>query len=89
MEKDPEKTHQVIYFEFNDEIRESRQKIIDSDETQLSDFVKEKLEKEAMKNWDVFYSHHKDNFWKDRHYLKREFFEFVDKLKELKEKGSE
>jgi len=42
-----------------------------------------------MKNWDVFYSHHKDNFWKDRHYLKREFFEFVDKLKELKEKGSE
>jgi len=33
MEQDPEKTHQVIYFEFNDEIRESRKKIIDSDET--------------------------------------------------------
>jgi len=31
----------------------------------------------------------KITFWKDRHYLKREFFEFVDKLKELKEKGSE
>jgi hypothetical protein len=32
-----------------------------------------KYEAEARKNWDVFYKNHQDNFFKDRHYLAKEF----------------
>ena len=33
----------------------------------------EKYEKEARKNWDVFYKNNQDKFFKDRHYFQREF----------------
>ena len=32
-----------------------------------------KYEREARKNWDVFYKNNQDRFFKDRHYLAREF----------------
>jgi hypothetical protein len=32
-----------------------------------------KLEQDARKNWDLFYKRNKTNFFKDRHYLHREF----------------
>merc|ERR1712154_18725 len=31
--------------------------------------------KEAAKNWDIFYKRNKANFFKDRHYLTKEFSE--------------
>ena len=40
---------------------------------QVPEYWVQKYEKEHAKNWDVFYKHNKDNFFKDRHYLVREF----------------
>ena len=32
-----------------------------------------RLEIDARKNWDIFYKQNTTNFYKDRHYLAREF----------------
>ncbi|XP_048366617.1 tRNA N(3)-methylcytidine methyltransferase METTL6 [Sphaerodactylus townsendi] len=41
----------------------------------VSDFKQLKLEKEAQKNWDLFYKRNSTNFFKDRHWTSREFEE--------------
>lgn len=41
----------------------------------VSAFRQEKLEKEAKKNWDVFYKRNTTKFFKDRHWTTREFEE--------------
>lgn len=41
----------------------------------VSDFKQLKLEKEAQKNWDLFYKRNSTNFFKDRHWTTREFEE--------------
>ncbi|XP_006840079.1 PREDICTED: methyltransferase-like protein 6 isoform X1 [Chrysochloris asiatica] len=45
------------------------------DQTLVSDFKQQKLEKEAQKNWDLFYKRNSTNFFKDRHWTTREFEE--------------
>ncbi|XP_006037520.1 methyltransferase-like protein 6 isoform X1 [Alligator sinensis] len=45
------------------------------DQTLVSDFKQSKLEKEAQKNWDLFYKRNSTNFFKDRHWTTREFEE--------------
>ncbi|XP_019364373.1 PREDICTED: methyltransferase-like protein 6 isoform X3 [Gavialis gangeticus] len=45
------------------------------DQTLISDFKQSKLEKEAQKNWDLFYKRNSANFFKDRHWTTREFEE--------------
>ena len=42
-------------------------------EPNISDFKRNKLELEAKKNWDLFYKRNTDHFFKDRHWLTREF----------------
>ena len=37
-----------------------------------------KLEKESSRNWDKFYTRNTTNFFKDRHYLQREFHEVFE-----------
>lgn len=44
-------------------------------EVLVSDFKQIKLEKEAQKNWDLFYKRNSTNFFKDRHWTSREFEE--------------
>ena len=44
-----------------------------------------KLEKEAKRNWDIFYKNNKTNFYKDRHYIKFEFSELADRIQGLHE----
>ncbi|XP_056016470.1 tRNA N(3)-methylcytidine methyltransferase METTL6-like isoform X2 [Ostrea edulis] len=41
----------------------------------VSDFKQNKLEREAQKNWDLFYKRNTTKFFKDRHWTKREFDE--------------
>ncbi|KAM4881701.1 tRNA N(3)-cytidine methyltransferase METTL6 isoform 2-T2 [Thomomys bottae] len=45
------------------------------DQVLVSDFKQEKLEKDAQKNWDLFYKRNSTNFFKDRHWTTREFEE--------------
>lgn len=42
-------------------------------DTVLSTFKQIKLEKEAQKNWDLFYKRNTTKFFKDRHWTRREF----------------
>ena len=39
----------------------------------VSAFFREKYERDARKNWDIFYKHHGENFFRDRHWLAREW----------------
>ncbi|CAK9136655.1 unnamed protein product [Ilex paraguariensis] len=40
---------------------------------EITPFWREKYEKDAKKYWDVFYKRHQDRFFKDRHYLDKEW----------------
>ncbi|PSR93598.1 Methyltransferase-like protein [Actinidia chinensis var. chinensis] len=42
----------------------------------ISPFWKEKYEKDAKKYWDVFYKRHQNKFFKDRHYLDKEWGQY-------------
>lgn len=44
-------------------------------EVLVSDFKQMKLEREAQKNWDLFYKRNSLKFFKDRHWTTREFEE--------------
>ncbi|XP_050997588.1 tRNA N(3)-methylcytidine methyltransferase METTL6 [Acomys russatus] len=48
---------------------------VQRDQTLVSDFKQQKLEREAQKNWDLFYKRNSTNFFKDRHWTTREFEE--------------
>ncbi|XP_002738440.1 tRNA N(3)-cytidine methyltransferase METTL6-like [Saccoglossus kowalevskii] len=48
---------------------------LEKDTTLLSEFKRNKLEKEAQRNWDLFYKRNSTNFYKDRHWTTREFEE--------------
>ena len=43
----------------------------------VSEFQANKLEREAQKNWDLFYKRNETNFFKDRHWTTREFQEIL------------
>ncbi|XP_058146780.1 tRNA N(3)-cytidine methyltransferase METTL6 isoform X1 [Dasypus novemcinctus] len=47
------------------------------DHALVSAFKQQKLEKEAQKNWDLFYKRNSTNFFKDRHWATREFEELT------------
>lgn len=51
------------------------QERLNGERAMVSDFKQMKLEKEAQKNWDLFYKRNTTNFFKDRHWTTREFEE--------------
>ncbi|KAI4377833.1 hypothetical protein MLD38_015405 [Melastoma candidum] len=44
----------------------------------VSPFWREKYEREARRYWDMFYKRHQDKFFKDRHYLDKEWGHYFD-----------
>lgn len=44
----------------------------------VTDFKRDKFEKEAQKNWDLFYKRNTTKFFKDRHWITREFHDLLD-----------
>ncbi|XP_071917657.1 uncharacterized protein [Coffea arabica] len=47
--------------------------IYGSSNGEISPFWREKYERDAKKYWDIFYKLHQDKFFKDRHYLDKEW----------------
>ena len=54
--------------------------ILDKDKETIGTYKQEKLEKDAKKNWDLFYKRNSTNFFKDRHWLTREFPEILSEV---------
>jgi len=65
------------YYEFTEEQKASAEAIIEADTAPLPAFQYNKFESQAHKMWDLFYKHNTTNFYKDRHYLTREFPELL------------
>ena len=79
----------VRYYTWNDEMTKKAQTQIDEDGSIMTEAQYEKLEKDAKRNWDIFYKNNKTNFYKDRHYIKYEFLELVNTIEqEIAKKGS-
>ena len=57
--------------------------ILESDREVVSAFRRDKLEKDAKKNWDLFYKRNSTHFFKDRHWITREFPELLQALEEV------
>ena len=59
-------------------IRQSEEKL--EAQVQVNEKMYEKYEREAKRNWDLFYKVNKTNFYKDRHYIKYEFVELAERI---------
>ena len=55
------------------ELTDDEKASLASDKVTISDFKQQLLEKDAMKNWDMFYKRNTTAFYKDRHWTSREF----------------
>ncbi|EEF46095.1 Actin-binding protein ABP140, putative [Ricinus communis] len=61
----------------SDAQQHSSQKLqIYSSNTGVTSFWREKYERDAKKYWDIFYKKHQDKFFKDRHYLDKEWGQY-------------
>ncbi|XP_073305690.1 uncharacterized protein [Primulina huaijiensis] len=57
----------------NQQPQQPKIQIYSTPNDEISGFWREKYERDAKKNWDIFYKHHQDRFFKDRHYLDKEW----------------
>ena len=51
---------------------------LEKDVCLVSEFKRNKFEKEAQKNWDIFYKRNTTKFFKDRHWTRREFGDLIN-----------
>ena len=73
-----EENQQVRYYEWTSELQEEAEEILQTEAaSKLTDMTYRRLDIEAQKNWDIFYKNNTTNFYKDRHYLSREFSELA------------
>lgn len=64
--------------------QEAEEIISNEGQPKLTEMGIKRLEIDARRNWDIFYKQNTTNFYKDRHYLAREFTELSHKLEEAK-----
>lgn len=78
----PDEDNDKSYLELKQTLREltieEREKL-EKDVKLVTAFKQEKLEKEAQKNWDLFYKRNTTKFFKDRHWTTREFSDLVQR----------
>ena len=58
-------------------LTENERKALEKDSICISDYRRGKLEQDAKKNWDLFYKRNSTHFFKDRHWITREFPELL------------
>ena len=69
------------YYEFTEEMRQHAERILSQEsESSFQPMIQKRLEIDAAKNWDIFYRQNTTHFYKDRHYLLREFNELETAL---------
>ena len=77
----------TTYFEWNEEYENNAKEQLAIDSSVQDEKLYDKLESNAKRNWDIFYKNNKTNFFKDRHYIDKEFpiEELMDKkIKSMK-----
>ncbi|KAL7121883.1 hypothetical protein ACP275_01G011500 [Erythranthe tilingii] len=57
----------------SDVVQQGKIQIYSPSNDEVSAFWRDKYEKDAKKYWDIFYKRHQDKFFKDRHYLEKEW----------------
>ncbi len=62
------------------QLTEEERERLEKDFEVVSQFRRDKLEQEARKNWDLFYKRNSTHFFKDRHWITREFPELLTEL---------
>ena len=60
------------------QLTEEERRKLEGDNVLVSDYKRHKFEKEAKKNWDLFYKRNSTHFFKDRHWITREFPELLE-----------
>jgi hypothetical protein len=72
---------QIRYFEWTDEMTLKAEEVLKGEgKFTASDMTYRRLEIDARKNWDIFYKQNTTNFYKDRHYINREFLSLATRL---------
>uniref|UniRef100_A0A8C6S2N0 tRNA N(3)-cytidine methyltransferase n=1 Tax=Nannospalax galili TaxID=1026970 RepID=A0A8C6S2N0_NANGA len=72
-----------------EEEEEARKKVEENSATRVIPEEQVKLESDANKYWDTFYKIHKNNFFKNRNWLLREFPEILPANQKTKEKAGD
>ncbi|CDW80271.1 actin-binding protein [Stylonychia lemnae] len=78
-------TQKVKYYQWDEEMTDQANSILLQETNQMTQEMYAKLEKDAKRNWDIFYKNNKTNFYKDRHYIKFEFSELSDRIQSIPE----
>ncbi len=66
----------VKYYKWDEEMTDKAKELLAQSTSPLvPEKTYERLERDARRNWDLFYKANKTNFYKDRHYIKYEFGE--------------
>lgn len=65
--------NRIEFYEFTEEMKDKALEELKSDTIELSPFVYSKFDKLASRMWNDFYKSNSTNFYKDRHYIVKEF----------------
>jgi len=74
-QENEEKDNKIAYYEWTPDIQAHVEDVINADPSKPTEFWYNKYEKDAKRNWDIFYKHNTTNFFKNRYYIDAEFTE--------------
>lgn len=86
--KEIEKNPKIKFFEWTEEHEEASKEILEEDKEILNNRIYKDYDENANKYWNIFFRHNGRNFYKDRHYIDREFGleDLITELKTEKER---